>query len=210
VGEDVACISTGQKVRVIFLGERGLLKGHRYVFTQYVLNADRTMAEVVRTSNFIIQTYQYLDTNTTNMAQGSLLAIDEVLIPNFDLNDFTRRFEVRNYYDLYKGNVFLNEIRFSLEFSEPLAHNQILYIEAPLNLELHDMSMLAAAQGILGVEETGLPCNGFRYGYDGSVFRETHDPLCGCYQVDDDNNPVSPKVRHDFSLMGNLPEGFLE
>jgi hypothetical protein len=194
IGEDVACISSGQKVKVIFLGERGLEKGRKYIFTQYVLNADRTMAEVVRTSNFIIQTYQYLDTNTTNMMQGSLLAIDEVLIPNFALNDFTRRFEVKNYYDLYKGNVYLPEIRFSLEFTKALAHNQILYIEAPLNLELHDMSMLAAARGILGIEETGLPCANFKYGYayEGNVFRETHEPLCGCYQVDEDRNPVSP------------------
>jgi hypothetical protein len=132
------------------------------------------------------------------------------LVPNFALNDFTKRFEVRNYYDLYKGNVYLPEILFKLEFSKPLAHNQILYIEAPLNLELHDMSMLAAAQGILGIEETGLPCANFKYGYDGNIFRETHEPLCGCYQVDDDRNPVSPSEMHYFSLMGNIPEGFLE
>ena len=60
-----------------------------------------------------------------------------------------------------------------------------------------------------------MPCNDFKYvnqvvASNKGVFRETPLPTCGCYQMDEDRNPLSPMMVDEMKLLGNIPEGYIE
>eukprot|EP00925_Amoebophrya_sp_RCC4383_P025054 GSA25T00002863001.1 len=67
------------------------------------MNADESKANILETASWIIQTYQYTDTDVTDGEPGNLIAMDEVLIPTYTMNEYVERWAVTNYWGKVKG-----------------------------------------------------------------------------------------------------------
>ncbi|CAD7948321.1 unnamed protein product [Amoebophrya sp. A120] len=179
-GEHVRCSVAGQKIKVVFF-KKGLESSVSYVLAADIMNADRSKANILESASWIIQTYQYQDTNVEDGLMGNLVAMDEVLIPTYAMNNYVERWSVNNYWERQKGRELIEELYFRMKFFGHVQTGQILYMEAPQGFELHTLDAEMNAP-VNQLEHGVQPCFGFSYTGQYPFFYTTPDPICGCYE----------------------------
>eukprot|EP00392_Amoebophrya_sp_AT5.2_P012031 g12125.t1 len=179
-GEHVKCSVAGQKVKVVFIGTKGLESGISYVLAADLMNADRSKANILTSASWIIQTYQYQDEDVNNGVAGNLVAMDEVLIPTYSMNNYVERWAVDNYWGKMKGKELIEDLRFRMKFFGHVQSGQILYMEPPQGFELHELKTEMDAP-VNQLEHGVQPCYGFQYTGQYPYFFTTPSPVCGCY-----------------------------